>query len=46
MYGINSCNRVYDSSKEKILQNLNIIEKTKTKTKTKILQFKNEITLH
>ena len=31
IYGINSCNRVYDSSKENAINNLDIIEKPKSK---------------
>ncbi|MBQ2946473.1 MAG: hypothetical protein IJE04_01295 [Bacilli bacterium] len=31
IYGINSCNRIYDSSKEDAINNLNTIEKPKAK---------------
>ena len=39
IYGINSCNRIYDSSKENVISNLNIEEKPKSK----IIQLKKGI---
>lgn len=41
IYGINSCNRVYDSSKEKAISNLYIDEENKV-TKTKIIKLKQK----
>ena len=41
IYGINSCNRVYNSSKEKAISNLDIKEENQT-VKSKIIQFKKK----
>ena len=41
IYGIKSCNRVYDSIKEDTISNLDIIE-TIEKPKQKIIQFKKK----
>ena len=43
IYGINSCNRLYNTSKETTINNLNNLTKVKTKTLKKVIELKNHI---